>query len=46
VGKIVRRRQVWGQSPQPPEANWDLKAEPPELGEFLQIKKKGILNIF
>jgi len=37
---IARRRGVWGQSTQPPEANWDLKAKPSELGEFLQIKKK------
>jgi len=28
------------------ETNWDLEAEPPELGEFFQKKKKGILSIF
>jgi len=37
MGKIARRRGVWGQSPQLLEANWDLEAEPPELGKFLQI---------
>jgi len=37
VGKIARRRGIWGQSPQPPEANWNLEAEPPKLGEFSQI---------
>jgi len=32
------------QSPQPLETNWDLEAELPELGEFLQIfQKKRII---
>jgi len=29
------------QSAQLPEANWDLEAEPPELGELLQIFSKN-----
>jgi len=39
VSKIARESGVWVQSFQPPEVNWglDLEAEPPELGEFLQI---------
>jgi len=39
---------VWVQNPQPPEANWDLELEPPELVEFLQIfsKNKELLSIF
>jgi len=31
---------AWVQSPQPLKANWDLEAEPPELGKFLQIFSK------
>jgi len=42
VGKIARTGEgFWGQSPQPTEANWDLEAEPPELGEFLQNLSKN-----
>jgi len=38
---------VWGQSPQPLGASWDLEAKPPALGKFLQIfsKKKDFKHI-
>jgi len=44
VGKIAREKGVWEKSLQPPEANWDLKAEPPELGKNLEIFSKKIRN--
>jgi len=40
VGKIAWEKRTWGQSPQGPKANWDLKREPPELGEFSHIFSK------
>jgi len=40
VGKIAWGGGL-GQSPQPPEANWDLEAKPPDLGKFLQIFLKN-----
>jgi len=39
---IENKAGVWGQSPQPPEANGGLEAEPPTLRRFysLFLKKK------